>query len=316
MAAHRRGGRRFVGAGSGCRAGGSVRPLGGAGVHRRQHGDGPDRDRDRARIGGRGRDRRDQPERARPGGGQSGQRVAAGGARQWRAVRPRGAAGRPGRRDLGAVGADPYARLDLGRHDGGGAGGRAPDVAVDAPAAVPAGSDARGGDQGRGAQPRADRAGFRRRRLAYRQGPYGGHHSDGTDARWEAMRPLLAGKTPLFIHAIDLQQIREALDFTQRRGLKFTLVGGQDAWRVADAAQGARRAGDPAHPVRTAAAPARGRRRGLCQCRQARRRWHPAGDRLRRQRLRRNAGAQPALRRRRKRWPTACHGTRACARLR
>lgn len=58
--------------------------------------------------------------------------------------------------------------------------------------------------------------------------------ADGTDARWEAMRPVLAGKTPLFIHAIDLQQIREALDFTQRRGLKFTLVGGQDAWRVAD----------------------------------------------------------------------------------
>ncbi len=56
----------------------------------------------------------------------------------------------------------------------------------------------------------------------------------GTDARWEAMRPVLAGETPLFIHAIDLQQIREALDFTQRRGLKFTLVGGQDAWRVAD----------------------------------------------------------------------------------
>ncbi|MBL8244209.1 MAG: amidohydrolase family protein [Rhodanobacteraceae bacterium] len=58
--------------------------------------------------------------------------------------------------------------------------------------------------------------------------------ADGTDARWEAMRPVLAGKTPLFIHAIDLQQIREALDFTQRRGLQFTLVGGQDAWRVAD----------------------------------------------------------------------------------
>ncbi len=38
----------------------------------------------------------------------------------------------------------------------------------------------------------------------------------GTDARWEAMRPVLAGETPLFIHAIDLQQIREALDFTQR----------------------------------------------------------------------------------------------------
>jgi imidazolonepropionase-like amidohydrolase len=57
---------------------------------------------------------------------------------------------------------------------------------------------------------------------------------NGTDARWEAMLPVLAGTTPLFIHALDLQQIREALDFTQARQLKFVLVGGQDAWRVAD----------------------------------------------------------------------------------
>jgi imidazolonepropionase-like amidohydrolase len=57
---------------------------------------------------------------------------------------------------------------------------------------------------------------------------------DGTDARWEAMLPVLDGTTPLFIHALDLKQIREALDFTQRRQLDFVLVGGQDAWRVAD----------------------------------------------------------------------------------
>ena len=57
---------------------------------------------------------------------------------------------------------------------------------------------------------------------------------DGIDARWEAMLPVLNGTTPLFIHALDLQQIREALDFTQMRDLKFVLVGGQDAWRVAD----------------------------------------------------------------------------------
>ena len=57
---------------------------------------------------------------------------------------------------------------------------------------------------------------------------------EGTDARWEAMVPVLDGSTPLFIHAIDLQQIREALDFTLQRKLKFVLVGGQDAWRVAD----------------------------------------------------------------------------------
>jgi len=57
---------------------------------------------------------------------------------------------------------------------------------------------------------------------------------DGTDARWEAMLPVLDGTSPLYIHALDLQQIREALDFTLERKLKFVLVGGQDAWRVAD----------------------------------------------------------------------------------
>ena len=48
------------------------------------------------------------------------------------------------------------------------------------------------------------------------------------------MLPVLDGTTPLFIHALDLQQIREALDFTLQRKLDFVLVGGQDAWRVAD----------------------------------------------------------------------------------
>ena len=54
------------------------------------------------------------------------------------------------------------------------------------------------------------------------------------DARWEAMVPVLEGRTRLYIHAVDLQQIREALDFTRQRGLEFVLVGGQDAWRIAD----------------------------------------------------------------------------------
>ena len=68
---------------------------------------------------------------------------------------------------------------------------------------------------------------------AYRAAKSAGTLS-ATDARWEAMLPVLDGRMPLFIHALDLQQIREALDFTSERKLDFVLVGGQDAWRVAE----------------------------------------------------------------------------------
>lgn len=60
------------------------------------------------------------------------------------------------------------------------------------------------------------------------------------DTRWEAMRPVLPaspGATParpVVVHADDLAQIRFALDFAARHGLKLILSGGADAWRVAD----------------------------------------------------------------------------------
>lgn len=60
------------------------------------------------------------------------------------------------------------------------------------------------------------------------------------DTRWEAMRPVLPaspGATParpVVMHADDLAQIRFALDFAARHGLKLILSGGADAWRVAD----------------------------------------------------------------------------------
>ncbi|MFG6466552.1 amidohydrolase family protein [Roseateles sp. BYS87W] len=60
------------------------------------------------------------------------------------------------------------------------------------------------------------------------------------DTRWEAMRavlPAAPGATParpVVMHADDLAQIRFALDFAARHGLKLILHGGADAWRVAD----------------------------------------------------------------------------------
>jgi imidazolonepropionase-like amidohydrolase len=60
------------------------------------------------------------------------------------------------------------------------------------------------------------------------------------DTRWEAMRAVLPAAPgavparPVFMHADDLAQIRFALDFAARHGLKLVIVGGADAWRVAD----------------------------------------------------------------------------------
>jgi imidazolonepropionase-like amidohydrolase len=54
------------------------------------------------------------------------------------------------------------------------------------------------------------------------------------DARWEAMRPVMQGQRPVFVDADELSQIRHALGLAQRHGLKLVIVGGADAWRIAD----------------------------------------------------------------------------------
>ncbi len=55
-----------------------------------------------------------------------------------------------------------------------------------------------------------------------------------TDLRWEAMLPVLRGEQRVFVHAEDVKQLRAALGFAQRHELKITIVGGLDAWRVAE----------------------------------------------------------------------------------
>jgi imidazolonepropionase-like amidohydrolase len=54
------------------------------------------------------------------------------------------------------------------------------------------------------------------------------------DQRWEAMLPALQGRRPVFVHANELPQIRYALGLAERHGLKLVIVGGADAWRIAD----------------------------------------------------------------------------------
>lgn len=54
-----------------------------------------------------------------------------------------------------------------------------------------------------------------------------------TDARWEAMIPVLERKIPVFVYAHELTQIQAAITWAEQENVKLVLVGGRDAWRVA-----------------------------------------------------------------------------------
>lgn len=54
------------------------------------------------------------------------------------------------------------------------------------------------------------------------------------DTRWEAMRTVVSGQRPMFVRADELPQIRYALNLAERYSLKLVIVGGMDAWRIAD----------------------------------------------------------------------------------
>lgn len=63
--------------------------------------------------------------------------------------------------------------------------------------------------------------------------PGAGRHDH--DVRWDAMGKALRGEIPVFVHADRLNQIRAALQLTDELGLKrLVIVGGYDAWRMAD----------------------------------------------------------------------------------
>lgn len=56
----------------------------------------------------------------------------------------------------------------------------------------------------------------------------------GIDSRWQRMMPLFSGELPLFVHADDERQIRQAMLLAKEYALPLTIVGGRDSWRMAD----------------------------------------------------------------------------------
>jgi len=56
-----------------------------------------------------------------------------------------------------------------------------------------------------------------------------------TDLRWQALTPLFKGDAQLFVHAQSQKQIEEAIALSKTYHFKLVIVGGYDAWRLADA---------------------------------------------------------------------------------
>lgn len=55
------------------------------------------------------------------------------------------------------------------------------------------------------------------------------------DARYDAMRRVVKGEVPVVFHADALAQLRAVIKFVDQQGLKkVVILGGYDAWRVAD----------------------------------------------------------------------------------
>jgi imidazolonepropionase-like amidohydrolase len=69
---------------------------------------------------------------------------------------------------------------------------------------------------------------------AYSRARASGSSSAPLVPAWEAMLPYVKGELPVFVHANEARQIRAVLKWVQRRGLKAVLVGGRDAWKLAD----------------------------------------------------------------------------------
>jgi imidazolonepropionase-like amidohydrolase len=69
---------------------------------------------------------------------------------------------------------------------------------------------------------------------SYREGRGARIPTRGSDVRWESLDSVVDGKTPLWIEAANATQIRSALDWTQKHGLRMVLLDGGDGWRFAD----------------------------------------------------------------------------------
>ncbi len=53
-----------------------------------------------------------------------------------------------------------------------------------------------------------------------------------TDLRFEAMLPVLAGTTPMFVTAVREREIREAIEFADKQNIKIVLADAYESYKV------------------------------------------------------------------------------------
>jgi imidazolonepropionase-like amidohydrolase len=75
---------------------------------------------------------------------------------------------------------------------------------------------------------------FRAARAYHKAKTSGNAREYDSDLGWEAMTPVINRELPVLIHAQDVRQIQAALDWVASEDVRMILVGGRDAWRVAD----------------------------------------------------------------------------------
>jgi len=54
----------------------------------------------------------------------------------------------------------------------------------------------------------------------------------GVNPQWEAMRPYVTGKLPITVHAVELRQIKAAVNWAQTNHFHIVIAGGRDAWKA------------------------------------------------------------------------------------
>ena len=70
------------------------------------------------------------------------------------------------------------------------------------------------------------------RARAYLKARNVGNLLQKTDLRWEAMKGVLSGSVPIYVHVNRLFEIQEAVKFAIEQKVKIVIVGGSDAWRA------------------------------------------------------------------------------------
>ena len=121
--------------------------------------------------------------------------------------------------DMAAVSTAAYV-INYPRVGGGGRGGRG------------GGGRGGGGGGGNAAEQLEELKDWLRTSKRYDEARTAG--SSEFDIRYEAMRPLVRGEAPALVSADNEEQIRGAIALQDTFGLRVVILGGGDAWRIAD----------------------------------------------------------------------------------